>query len=341
MISSLAFVVLSDVTPEARRGDVFLRIGAFNLLANLVMPPFAAWLMSEYTPWIPVMGGIGLSILSILVFAFTPETLHYARGGFSNHRDQPPSSTDTTAQPPPPPDLAPNQEPISLNTANMWITKAREGFFFLFEDWRIPVLIIPFVLQMLLGASGQLMIQYMSKRYDITFAKATLVATIRSAMIVVLLFIILPWLSDFLVDRMRVSPQRKDLNLARLSQGFLSVGWFAFGFAPNVPFAAVTLVIASLGQGAAFLFRSFLTSLLPRNRIASTYSFITIIETLGSMFGSPFLAQLLKDGLRLGGGWIGLPFYFVGLVSGVITLLLLFMGLRKGEDGDGDADGEQ
>lgn len=74
-----------------------------------------------------------------------------------------------------------------------------------------------------------------------------------------------------------------------------------------------------------------MTSLLPKQRIGSAYSVITIVETLGSMLGSPCLATLFKDEIRLGGGWIGLPFHFIGVVYGLATLLLLFVGLRKGE----------
>ena len=50
MTITMLFVLLSDVTPEAKRANAFLRVGAFNILASLVMPPFAAWLM-KYNPW--------------------------------------------------------------------------------------------------------------------------------------------------------------------------------------------------------------------------------------------------------------------------------------------------
>ena len=51
MTVTFLFVVLSDLAPEAKRADAFLRAGAFNILAALVMPPLAAWLM-KYTPWL-------------------------------------------------------------------------------------------------------------------------------------------------------------------------------------------------------------------------------------------------------------------------------------------------
>ena len=50
MTVTFLFVLLSDVTPEAKRASAFLRAGAFNILAAVVMPPFAAVLM-KYSPW--------------------------------------------------------------------------------------------------------------------------------------------------------------------------------------------------------------------------------------------------------------------------------------------------
>ena len=50
MTTTFLFVVLSDITPEAKRANAFLRAGAINMLAQLVMPPLAAWLM-RYSPW--------------------------------------------------------------------------------------------------------------------------------------------------------------------------------------------------------------------------------------------------------------------------------------------------
>ena len=50
MTVSFLFVVLSDITPEEKRANAFLRVGAFNILAALVMPPLSAWLMI-YNPW--------------------------------------------------------------------------------------------------------------------------------------------------------------------------------------------------------------------------------------------------------------------------------------------------
>ena len=185
---------------------------------------------------------------------------------------------------------------------------------------------------MLTGLVSQLLLQYVSKRYSIKLSKAILLTTIRMGVITLLLFSILPYISDAIMRRYRLSAERKDLYLARTSLVLLAVGWTLVGLAPNLPLVAIALTISSLGYGSWLLLRSFLTSLVPKHYIARLYSVLSIVDTLGLMIGSPLMAGLFSRGLALGGFWIGLPFYFLGIVAGCFSVLMFAVGLRKGED---------
>jgi MFS family permease len=218
-----------------------------------------------------------------------------------------------------------------MDQARHGFAELKQASAFLFNDWRVPALILTWIFHMLMGTIGQLLMQYLSKRYGLTFSNATLLMTIKSGVIVLLLFVILPHLSTLIMRKFRLSAQRKDLYLVRVSLGFVAVGWMLVGLSPNIPTVAISLAIASLGMGFALLLRSFLTSLVEAHHIARVYSIISIVDTLGIMFGSPLLAGLFKRGLALGGAWVGLPFYFTGLVGFVFMLLLLCIQLRKGE----------
>lgn len=112
----------------------------------------------------------------------------------------------------------------------------------------------------------------------------------------------------------------------------VAVGWTLVGLSPNLPSVVIALAISSLGYGSWLMLRSFLTSLLPKTQIAKVYSIMSIIDTLGIMFGAPFMASLFKQGLALGAFWIGLPFYFLGVAAACFSLMLFLIGLRKGED---------
>ncbi len=326
---ALAFTVLSDVTPEAERSGVFLRVGAFSITAGLVMPPLAAWLM-RYNPWIPTMMGTGLLLLSVLLFAFTPETLNFGKAEASSADFE--GSSMYESFPPPSPEVLLDHERILTSMMGRWLLRSSAS---LVEDWRVPVLILPFLGYMFLGVCGFLAIQYISARYQLTLWNATLVAVVYSAVVVVVLFLVMPFISNIMVHRLRLSTMKKDLYLMRASQAVLAFGWLLFGFSPNVPFAAISLAIAALGQGAPLLLRSFITSLLPQDQIATAYSVISIVDTLSTMLGAPLLAGLLKHGFKLGGGYVGLPFIFTSLMLGAFAIMFFVVGLRKGEERDG------
>lgn len=329
VMSTLFFVLMSDVTDEAQRAGVFMRVGAFNLLASLLMPPLAAWWM-RFNPWFPALIGTALMALTLVLFIWMPET----KGYMDTDPIHPTQTTEpgVTDLPAPPPDISASRAPIATNFPILWFAKLKEMTSFLTDDWRIPILITPFLVHMLLSLSTQLVLQYFSKRYALTLSEATLVMTIRNGVTVLLLFVILPYVSTFVMRHYHLSGQRKDLYLARGSQVLLTIGWMLVGLSPNITSVIVSLTIASLGQGAALMLRSFLTSLLPTHHIARVYTAISIFDTVGIMCGAPLLAGLFKRGLALGGAWVGLPFFFFGVMSAIFTGLMFAVGLRKGED---------
>ena len=228
-----------------------------------------------------------------------------------------------------------------LSRLRRGMAKLKDESAFFLKDWRVPALTLPFILHMLLGTIGGLLLQYLSKRYGLTFADATLLMTIRSGVLVLLLFIILPYLSGVMMERYHLSGPRKDLYLVRISLVFIVVGWTFVGLSPNIPIVTICLALASLGQGFPLVLRSFLTALVPSHHIARVYSVVSIIDTVGMMVGSPMLASLFKRGLALGGAWIGLPFYFTALTAIASLLLLLSIRLRKTEEEQSSVDEEQ
>ncbi|KAK4507142.1 hypothetical protein PRZ48_000876 [Zasmidium cellare] len=321
--SAMFFVLVSDVLPAEERAGAFLRLGASNLAPSLFIPPVAAWLMT-LNPWIPYLIGTLMLVLAFVLCLFIPETLGYG------HRDHGETTEIPAAEGPA------SDSPKPKSTAVQYF---RSSISFLTEDWRIPALILPFVVHILISNLTRLILQYSSKRYGLTIAQGTLLITLHNGIHVLLLFALLPWLSTFVMKRFNLCNQKKDLYLTRVSHVLMAIGWLAVAASPNVWAVAVSLSVASLGVGSALLMRSFLTSLVPAHHIARTYSAIGIVDTLGAMFGTPALAGLFKDGLSLGGGWIGLPFYVIGLASAFFAGLLFLVKLRKSEGSernDGD-----
>ena len=271
-------------------------------------------------------------IISALLYVICPETLNFQKSTTSAPEDDPPPYPATEHATP-----APELNQTLMDKTRYGLSELKHASAFLFDDWRVSALILTWIFHMLMGSIGQLLMQYLSKRYGLTFSNATLLMTIKSGVTVLLLFVILPYLSTLIMQRFRLSAQRKDLYLVRVSLAFVAVGWLLVGLSPNIPTVAISMAIGSLGMGFALLLRSFLTSLVESHHIARVYSVISIVDTLGVIFGSPLLAGLFKRGLALGGAWVGLPFYFTGLVGFVFLLVLLGVRLRKGEEACLDA----
>lgn len=320
--TNLFYVTIADVTLEGGRAAAFLRLAAVNMSANVVIPPVAAWLMRR-SPWIPLWISTACLILAVLVWCIVPETKNYLHQlSPTNSRPGTPVGEDTAGAPSEPAESIPKR----------WLTQFKSSISFLFTDWRIPALISTFSVHILLGQITRLLLQYTSKRYGLSLSESTLVVTIRNAVQVVLLLFILPYLSKAVIRIYGICGQKKDLYLGRVSQLLVGVGWICVAASPNVWFAIGSLAITSVGTGAGFLIRSFLTSLLPAEQIARAYSVVSMIDTLGMMFGSPLLAGLFARGMALGGFWIGLPFFFVGFLACFFAGVMFTVTLQKGEE---------
>lgn len=324
VVSALIFVIVADVVPEAERSKVFLQIGGVNLISSVCMPLLAAWLM-EWTPWIPATAGTVLMALGVIVALFMPETLGY---------NKPPSETATAEATNPAPSSDNDDDDNNNNTHNH-ITTLRNAISFLWLDWRVPALVLTFLIHLAVADISSLLLQYVSTRYNLTFAEATTILTLRSVANILLLFLLLPFLANYLTATRGLCTQRTDLWMSRASMASWALGWLVFGLSPTLLSATAGMGITALGSGSFFLIRSLLTPLVPAHNVARLYSLISVVDTLGAMLGAPLLAGLFNWGLRVGGLGVGMPFYFLGAVCAGITVLLCVVGLRKGEDGDG------
>lgn len=334
--NTLFFVMVSDVASEAHRADIFFRLGAFSLGAMLTMPPLSAWLMKISSPWVPALTGTMLKLAGAAVFCLCPETLRFHKEERSTTLSVHPQPLDGSIGPGGGhADDGDAIEPESMEESSKlsWIDKLRATNRFLRDDWRVAALIVTFFGQAFLGKNRLLVLQYLSKRYKLSISEATLLMTTRSIMMFVLFLVIFPYISKLMLRRqLAISAQQKDLHLARASYVLWTIGWALMGAAPNIPVAAVSLAIGALGQGTTLLTRSFLASLIQPHEIARAYSLISVVEIVGGMLGSPTLAGIFTLGLSMGGQWIGLPFFVIGLVSAGFTVIMFAVGLRRNED---------
>ena len=131
VVSMLFFVIISDIVPETDRSKVFLQVGGVNLISAVCMPLLSAWLM-EVTPWIPAIAGTMLIVCAVFVTLLIPETLGYNEPSSLSTMDH---EEPTTQTPPPPKENKPST-----------IAALRNATAFLRADWRIPALVLTFLI---------------------------------------------------------------------------------------------------------------------------------------------------------------------------------------------------
>jgi hypothetical protein len=277
-----------------------------QFLGSLVSGALMVW-----SPWIPMLLGLLVEFISIVILLTIPETLHF------NDEDDETSPGPTVASP----DNIAHESP-GVGRWRLIVTKAREAVFFLTSDIRIPLVVSAFIIHMLI-LNRDILLQYISTRYHVTLARATVLISIRSGLVFLLLVLVLPVVN--VQARRRFGPQRSDLWLGRISGTVFTLSFLGLGLAPKLPFLVSALVVDAFGWGWFSFLRSLATSLVESHHVARLNSFIGVLDTIGLMVGSPLLAALFTKGLEFGGPWLGLPFLFNACVVASITLLLLLV----------------
>lgn len=77
------------------------------------------------------------------------------------------------------------------------------------------------------------------------------------------------------------------------------------------------MVLYNFGNGYASAMRSFLTSLVPQNRIATLFTTIALFEGVSGFIFPPLLGFAFSSGLREGGLAVSLPFFIVAVIYGL------------------------
>ncbi|KAL1617925.1 hypothetical protein SLS56_010765 [Neofusicoccum ribis] len=287
---------------------MFFRYGASQLFATFISSPLAAFLM-QFGLFVPTVVGTCLMGLMVALTSLLPETLNYSAGAAQ--------ICDTT---PPPKSSGTVRERVRHIPA-----RVRDSTAFLWSDIRVAILVPTYLVHMLIYETNNLLVQYASARFNIAISRATLIIALQSALIIVQLLFILPAITRFLTARLHISPQRKDLLLARWSALFLSAGFLGVGLAPTLPLLVAAVPFEVAGWGLMFVTRSLITTFVEPHHVARLYTVLTLVDVAGLMLGAPAFAWLFDRGLEAGGAAAGLPFVVCSAAiaaAGALTLLI-------------------
>lgn len=139
-----------------------------------------------------------------------------------------------------------------------------------------------------------------------------MLATISGIVETALVAVILPGISVVLLKKFHYTVFNKDVWLVRASGVAMVLGSFATGFAPTTPWLIVGVAIYSLSRGYGPALVSLIASVAHNEHSGLIYVCIAMMKAIGAFVAGPSLAATFNLGMKWGGNWQGLPFFYAG-----------------------------
>ncbi|KAK1756769.1 major facilitator superfamily domain-containing protein [Echria macrotheca] len=324
VFSSMVFTMLADISTDAQRSTAFLYIGTVLMASTLVAQPITYVAMQQGT-WFAL--GLGMSLLttSTAVAFCIPETLDKTRAKKVDPTPLTDAQTDGSSS-------RQNRKRgplVYLEKAQAAILHTARAMRWLFWEQKLVGFLLLSLACELLGKSVWVAIQqqYISKRYHLTFAEASLVSTVGLATTIVVLSVVLPYLSHILLTRYGYSSRAKDLRLSQVSALLTAAGCVLASISDTLPMFCASLAISCLGIGYTYMIRGLMTSLIGAKDLGLLYASIALVDSVAVLVAMPLFSYLFKFGMQLGGGWIGLPYHVAGVI--LVGAAVLVSGVRE------------
>jgi len=316
----------------------------------VIAPPIGAFLMVKYSIWTPIFLSVPIIGSGFVFLMIIPQPRRVTDG---KSRDQDPSPT---AEEEATEDDSPQGDNISIHIKAGLRSAVRKLFReayaivretgqVVFSNRIVAFAVISFMVSKFGRQIVEFLPQYASKRLGWSFAKTTSLISLRAFVNMILFTLVLPAIIRYLADVRHFRPARSDLWIVRGSVFPLTIGAALMGFASSGATLSISLAIYTLGLGLPSAVQSFATGAVSPAHISILYVAIGMADTIGSLIAAPLLASSFSLGLKLGGGWIGLPFFisavlFVFIGLGVWTVLRV-RGMTAGNRVDDGATEEE
>ncbi|KAF8537766.1 major facilitator superfamily domain-containing protein [Trichophaea hybrida] len=316
MLIALILMVLADVTPADQRTTAFFQLQACVLFAELVAPPLSSVLMS-HNVWTPLLIALVIMVLVLLIACALPETrgLEVANTEPSNSSGEEQEGDERISRP--------NLETSTRKNSN----SHRDIMTFLRQDINVTLLVAIFLVITIGRQTTMLLLQYVSKRYDWSLAKSSLLLSLRAGFNLALMLAGLPVLTSLIITKWKMSTTERDLYISRTSACLVTLGFLGIAIAPNPSLMIIALIVDTLGSGFGASTRSLATTMVHPSNIGKLYTSIAVFDTLGALVGGPSMSLAFQWGIKLGGGWIGLPFLVLAILSTVVTVVVFMVRL--------------
>ncbi|ETS77363.1 hypothetical protein PFICI_11237 [Pestalotiopsis fici W106-1] len=327
-LSSIVYAQVSDVCPAEQRTTAFSFIQSAGLVSRVVFLPVGAGLMS-IDPWIPMVTTSGLGVLSFLVaLLLVPETLQLDKQS-SDERGDTEQLLGARSN---------GQDKVGLHPRlKILISRAVDLNHWIMGNARVVCLLIClFTFYLGQQSDGTILLQYASKRLHWTLGQASLLLSLRAGVTLVLLAVILPALSSFLLIRLDLHESIKDKRLTQACGVLLAAGSSIIFFATSWEALLVGQFLFSAGCVFGVPARSLAAGMVDQKHVGVLFTVVSVAMQGGFIAGGPILATAFKWGMKLGDFWMGMPF-LVALICFIVGTLSISAVTTKIQISNGDA----
>ncbi|PSR76129.1 major facilitator superfamily domain-containing protein [Coniella lustricola] len=304
-------MVVTDVTQEYNRSKVFFACQATFLISEVIGPALGSIAMDSLGVWPPVLVGLVCTCVTVALAGTIPETRSRESTKYTD------SNTADSLD-----DVLSDPGSLKQSVFEM-LSNTKHTLQIMCQNRSILILVASFLIVDFSRQSLTILLQYISKRYDISLAKASYLLSYRGLATLIVYAAILPTLDTLVEKRLGLSAQMKDLQLARLSIILSSLGFGILFAAPSLKVIIIALGFLTLGTGFGSFVRSLLSSVVEPDVIGTMYTTLSIMDSLGSIAAGPIVSGLFNISMDLEGVWVGIPFLSSFLLSCVIAVLVL------------------
>ncbi|KAI3342537.1 major facilitator superfamily domain-containing protein [Ustulina deusta] len=321
LVATITSMVV-DVVPESERSASFMRIHGASMVGNLISPALASALMASTGPWPPIILAFLLITLPAFAIFLVPESLKHKRQNNSNGLG---SGTFKA-------DLAQSFRELR-KSANIFGSTPM-----------IIILLITMLQLSLILSTLQFLGQFASVRYHIPLANTGYIQSTYGAVFIAVSFFILPFVSSAVLKPRAPAflrfdnDKRRDLLFARASYLASMVATFILGLSGSLPVFIFGLAILAFGVSGEGFLKSVATLYVTAKQRSRLFTILGLAAIASDLWVSPALAALFSLGMRLGGIWIGLPYFGLSGLCVLMFSMALFLNLPLSPMADEESD---
>ncbi|KAI1817720.1 MFS general substrate transporter [Poronia punctata] len=324
-LSAAVASMATDVVSESERSVSFMRIHGASMVGNLISPALASIMMSSTGPWPVLFVAFWLTWLPAFAIFLVPESL----GTKSRGDELQPAHASFKAR--------------SLHT----LDELKKSVTIFNSPPMIIILLITMLQLAVTLCTFQFLGQFTSKRYHIPLADTGFIQSAYGVAFITVSFFVLPLVSSYVVTLKAPSwfrfgdEKQRDLFFARFACAASIVGAFILGLAPSIPVFVLGLCVLAFGAAAESFLKGVATLFVSPERRSRLFTILSLAEIASDLWISPALAALFSLGMRLGGIWMGLPYFGVSIICVLMLALALFLRLPKDIGGDERSDSNE